>query len=158
MIASTQSEAVTEKAVRGPYKTPVSDSPRPFGYYWIQVAHGDEWIVGFWYEGTATFPGYFDCTNSLDSKSRLVRDPFAIGALLEPLAYDQTVPENTPRRGFHWVQTDVWSDWVVALWRDEPYEHRGVIGHGYFDARNWWDSGVHIIPNPYAVAPSLTPF
>ena len=145
---------------RGPYKTPVSSSPRPFGYYWIQVEQDGPWIAAFWYEGgiTAGWDGYFDCSNILGPADRLMFDPSAIGGLIDlPHPFDGVPQSKEQPSGYHWVQGQECGEWVVALWRDEPYERFGVKGRGYFDASNYWNSSTHFISAPHVFGDRLDP-
>lgn len=124
----------------------LTDLPRPFGYYWIQVDQDGPWIAAFWYTGAAGSAGFFDCSNT--TGLRHVSTVHAVGgpvALPNPAA---VMPEAYAE-GYHWVQGELFGDWVLALWRNEPFNHRGKAGHGYFDASNWWNINYHIIPAPH---------
>jgi hypothetical protein len=120
--------------------------PRPFGYYWIQVEQDGPWVAAFWCVGHERATGFFDCSNS--NGARYLTQVHAVGGpVTPPVAASR--PEALPE-GYHWVQGEVFGDWVVALWKNEPYSYRGKQGHGYFDASNWWNSNYHIIPVPHA--------
>lgn len=150
----------TLSSTHGPYNTPISNSPRPFGYYWIKVRPDTPWIAAFWYEAAAsgTMDGYFDCSNSLGQADRLVFAPSAIGGLIEtPDLFDGVPQSDEQPSGFHWVQAEQCGEWVIAKWCDEPYERYQGNGHGYFDASNYWNSGCHFIVNPYRYGDCLKP-
>lgn len=159
-MTAIQSLQPASVMTHGPYKTPVSDSPRPFGYYWIQVEQDGPWIAAFWYEGgsSATWDGYFDCCNALGRAGSVVLAPSAIGGLIDVPDPFEGVPQSKDQPcGYHWVQAEECGDWVVALWRDEAFEHRGAKGHGFFDGGNWWNSSCHVIGTPYAYGDRLEP-
>jgi hypothetical protein len=121
--------------------------PRPFGYYWIQVEQDSPWIAAFWYTGGAGSAGFFDCSNTPG-----LRHVFQVHAVGEPVAPPQPVavmPE-AHAEGYHWVQSELCGDWVLARWRNEPFNHRGKAGHGYFDGSNWWNSNYHLMPTLHA--------
>lgn len=139
--------ARTQASQQTPGAAVLADLPRPFGYYWIQVTQDERWIPAFWYDGKAPAPGFFDCSNT--PGPRHVFQVHAVGDALPLPDLSAVMPEAQPE-GYHWVQAEPFGDWVVALWRNEPFNHRGKTGHGYFDASNWWNSNYHVIQSPHA--------
>jgi hypothetical protein len=159
-MTSLQPIASMAAKTHGPYCTPVSASPRPYGYYWIMVDQDDRWLAAFWYEGRddAGVFGHFDCSNALGPEGKRELAPSAIGGLIDVPHPLLGVPQSSAApSGYHWVQAEECGEWVIALWRAEPYEHKGVHGHGYFDASNYWNSSCHVIVKPHAYGDLLEP-
>lgn len=142
-----QTLARTQAPKQSPSAPLLADPSRPFGYYWIQVEQDGPWVAAFWYEGQAPSPGFFDCSNT--PGFRHVYKVHAVGEAV-PLPEPTTCRPEAQPQGYHWVQAEPFGDWVVALWRNEPFSHRGNTGHGYFDGSNWWNSNYHVIPTPHA--------
>lgn len=154
----TAYQALTPSPIEthGPYRTPVSDSPRPFGYYWIQVEQDGPWIAAFWYEASTGRQGYWDCSNTLGPAARMLIAPSAVGGLIDaPHPFDGVAQSPDQPSGYHWVQGEECGEWVLALWRNEPFDRHGVKGHGYFDGSNWWNSSYHLMPSPHIYGPRV---